>query len=93
MFLCTTRYIIHNASAFAEEATKKVSLKLAEFSEPRFYHQFGKQCTFQMCILWTKASPCYKLRSCSYIYICRYTKHGLGPRLPVVCSKQQGSEH
>ena len=46
MFLCTTRYITHNASAFAEEATKKVSLKLVEFSEPRFYHQFGKQCTF-----------------------------------------------
>ena len=25
-----------------EEATKSVSLKLAEISEPKFYHQFGK---------------------------------------------------
>ena len=28
--------------SFVEEATKVISLKLAEISEPKFYHQFGK---------------------------------------------------
>ena len=39
-------------SIFVEEATKSVTLKLAEFSEPRFYHQFGKneqKILFVMC--------------------------------------------
>ena len=43
MYICTMYVYVYCCyySHLVEEATKTVSLKLAEFSEPRFYHQFG----------------------------------------------------
>ena len=50
--LLTVQLYAFFCSIFVEEATKSVTLKLAEFSEPRFYHQFGKneqKILFVMC--------------------------------------------